>query len=65
MKTERKEMAVMQPRKQVKPVKRNDFANTLDFFLNTLRREQRPLIEQEFDDSLWRLDDDGNYPEVL
>lgn len=65
MKTERKEMAVMQPRKQVKPVKRNDFANTLDFFLNILRKEQGIHVEQTFDDSLWRLDDDGNYPEVL
>ena len=49
----------------MKPFDRNNFVNTLDFFLNTLHREQRPLIEQEFDDSLWRLDDDGNYPEVL
>lgn len=65
MKTERKEMAVMQPRKQVKPVKRNDFANTLDFFLDILRKEQGMHVEQTFDDSLWRLDDDGNYPEVL
>ena len=65
MKTERKEMAVRQPRKQVKPVKRNDFANTLDFFLNILRKEQGIHVEQTFDDSLWRLDDDGNYPEVL
>ena len=65
MKTERKEMAVMQPKKQVKPVKRNDFANTLDFFLNILRKEQGIHVEQTFDDSLWRLDDDGNYPEVL
>ncbi|MBE6517758.1 MAG: hypothetical protein E7Z67_06200 [Thermoplasmata archaeon] len=65
MKTERKEMAVMQPRKQVKPVKRNDFANTLDFFLDILRKEQGIHVEQTFDDSLWRLDDDGNYPEVL
>jgi len=58
-------MAVMQPRKQVKPVKRNDFANTLDFFLDILRKEQGIHVEQTFDDSLWRLDDDGNYPEVL
>lgn len=65
MKTERKEMAVRQPRKQVKPVKRNDFANTLDFFLDILRKEQGIHVEQTFDDSLWRLDDDGNYPEVL
>lgn len=65
MKTERKEMAVMQPRKQVKPIKRNDFANTLDFFLDILRKEQGIHVEQTFDDSLWRLDDDGNYPEVL
>ena len=65
MKTERKEMAVMQPRKQVKPIKRNDFANTLDFFLDILRKEQGMHVEQTFDDSLWRLDDDGNYPEVL
>ena len=65
MKTERKEMAVMQPRKQVKPVKRNDFANTLDFFLDILRKEQGIHVEQTLDDSLWRLDDDGNYPEVL
>ena len=65
MKTERKEMAVMQPKKQVKPVKRNDFANTLDFFLDILRKEQGIHVEQTFDDSLWRLDDDGNYPEVL
>ena len=65
MKTERKEMAVRQPRKQVKPVKRNDFANTLDFFLDILRKEQGMHVEQTFDDSLWRLDDDGNYPEVL
>lgn len=65
MKTERKEKAVMQPRKQVKPVKRNDFANTLDFFLDILRKEQGIHVEQTFDDSLWRLDDDGNYPEVL
>ena len=65
MKTERKEMAVMQPRKQVKPIKRNDLANTLDFFLDILRKEQGIHVEQTFDDSLWRLDDDGNYPEVL
>ena len=65
MKTERKEMAVMQPKKQVKPVKRNNFANTLDFFLDILRKEQGIHVEQTFDDSLWRLDDDGNYPEVL
>ena len=65
MKTKKRYVAVNQPGKQVKPFDRNNFVNTLDFFLNTLHREQRPLIEQEFDDSLWRLDDDGNYPEVL
>ena len=65
MKTERKEMAVMQPKKQVKPVKRNNFAITLDFFLDILHKEQGIHVEQTFDDSLWRLDDDGNYPEVL
>lgn len=51
--------------KQVKQINTNNFANNLDFFFNTLWKGQRTEIEQEFDDTLWRLDEDGNYPEAI